>query len=115
MPSRNSKSYIAVVAVAAAVGFAAPAVAPVGFAAAPASALATGPGEGAGRASTQDVHLTHLPAMYDDPHGLLRRRGAIGRPVCDRHRVRVDRSLEARRRHGADGRPDHQRQPYHRK
>ena len=69
MPSRNIKSYIAVVAVAAAVGFAAPAVAPVGFAAAPASALATGPGEGAGRASTQDVHLTHLPAMYDDPHG----------------------------------------------
>jgi hypothetical protein len=53
MPSRNIKSYIAVVAVAAAVGFAAPAVAPVG---------------------------------------------------------RSDR-----RRHGADGRPDHQRQPYHRK
>jgi hypothetical protein len=39
------------------------------FAAAPASALATGPGEGAGKASTQDVHLTHLPAVHDDPHG----------------------------------------------
>jgi hypothetical protein len=69
MPSRNIKSYIAVVAVAAAVGFAAPAVALAGFAAAPASALATGPGESAGKASTQDVHLTHLPAMRDDPHG----------------------------------------------
>jgi len=71
MPSRNIKSYIAVAAVAAAVGFAAPAVTPAGFAAAPASALATGPGEGAGNASTQDVHLTHLPAMHDDPHGYL--------------------------------------------
>jgi hypothetical protein len=59
MPARNIKSYIAVATVAAAVG----------FAAAPASALAAGPGGGVGQASVQDFDLTQLVLpMSDDPH-----------------------------------------------
>jgi hypothetical protein len=69
MPSRNIKRYLAVVAAAAAVGFAAPAAAPAGFAATPASARATGPGEGAGKAPAQDAYLTQLPAMNAEPRG----------------------------------------------
>ncbi|HEY1324480.1 MAG TPA: hypothetical protein VGF32_29745 [Streptosporangiaceae bacterium] len=69
MPSRNIKSYLAVVAAAAAVGFAAPAVASAGFAATPASALAAGPSEGAGKAPAQDARLTQFPGMNVDPHG----------------------------------------------
>ncbi len=72
MPAPDIKSYLAVVAAAAAVGFgaAAPAAPSAGFAAAPASALATGSGGDAGKAPMQDFHLTqHTPAMDDDPHG----------------------------------------------
>ena len=71
MPVRNTKSYLAVVAAAAAVGFgaAAPAVASVGFAAAPASTLASGSVGGAGAVSKQDFNFTRVtPAMSDDPH-----------------------------------------------
>jgi len=70
MPARNIKSYIAVVAAAAAIGFgaAAPAAASAGFAAAPASALATGAG-GRGPVSTPDFSFTQAaPAMSDGPH-----------------------------------------------
>src|SRR5262245_57998869 len=71
MPARNIKSYIAVVAAAAAVGFGAatPAAASAGFAAAPPSALATGSGGNTGLVSKQDVNFTQVtPAMSDDPH-----------------------------------------------
>jgi hypothetical protein len=71
MPARNIKSYIAVMAAAAAVGFgaAAPAAASAGFAAAPPSTLATGSGGNAGPVSMQDFNLTQVtPAMSDDPH-----------------------------------------------
>jgi hypothetical protein len=71
MAARNIKSYIAVVAATAAVGFAAvaPAAASAGFAAAPASALAAGSGGAAGKVSMQDFHLTQLTlAMRVDPH-----------------------------------------------
>jgi len=71
MPARNIKSYIAVVAAAAVVGFGATALAAasVGFAAAPASALTTGTGGDAGKASMQGFQLTQVArAMSDDPH-----------------------------------------------
>ena len=74
MPARNIKSYIALVAVAAAVGFAAtaPAAAAAGFAAAPASALTTGSGGDTGKASMPAFHLTQItPAMSDDPHAFF--------------------------------------------
>lgn len=71
MPARNIKSYIAVVAAAAAVGFgaAAPTAASAGFAAAPPSTLATGSGGDAGMVPMQDFNFTQVtPAMSDDPH-----------------------------------------------
>ena len=70
MPARNIKSYLAVVAAAAAIGLgAAPAAASAGLAAAPASALTTGTGGGAGKVSMQDLHVTQIrPPVNDDPH-----------------------------------------------
>ena len=71
MPARNIKSYIAVMAAAAAVGFgaAAPAAASAGFAATPPSTLATGSGGGLGPVSMQDFNFNQVtPAMSDDPH-----------------------------------------------
>ena len=69
MPARNIKSYIAVVAVAATVGFGVPAAASAGFAAASGSALATGSAGDAGTVSMRDFHFTQLTsAMRDDPH-----------------------------------------------
>jgi len=73
MPARNIRSYIAVVAAAAAIGFgaAAPAAASAGFAAAPPSTPATGSG-GGGTVSMPDFSFTQAtPAMSDDPHTLL--------------------------------------------
>jgi hypothetical protein len=69
MPARNIKSYIAVVAAAAAIGFgaAAPAAASVGFAASPASALATGAG-GRGPVSMPDFSFTQATPAMSDPH-----------------------------------------------
>jgi hypothetical protein len=69
MPARNIKSYIAVVAAAAAIGFgaAAPAAASAGFAAAPPSTLATG--SGGGTVSMPDFSFTQATsAMGDGPH-----------------------------------------------
>jgi hypothetical protein len=74
MSARNIKSYIAVVAAAAAIGLgaAAPAAASVGFAAAPPSALASGSGGGAGTVPMQDFNFTQVtPAMNDDPHAFF--------------------------------------------
>ena len=69
MPARNIKSYIAVAAAAAAVGFGVPAAASAGFAATPPSTLATGSGGGVGPVSMQDFNFTQVtPAMSDDPH-----------------------------------------------
>jgi hypothetical protein len=68
MRAPNIKSYIAVVAAAVGVGFAAiaPAATAAGFAAAP--ALTTGSGGGAGNASMPVFHLTQMtPAMSNDP------------------------------------------------
>ena len=70
MPARNIKSYIAVLAAAAAIGLgaAAPAAVSVGLAAAPPSALATGSG-GGGKVSMPDFSFTQATsAMSDDPH-----------------------------------------------
>jgi hypothetical protein len=71
MPARNIKSYLAVVAAAAAfgIGATAPAAASAGFAATPASAPTTGSGGGAGQVSMQDFNFTQLTrAPNDDPH-----------------------------------------------
>src|SRR5262245_47076799 len=97
MPARNIKTYIAAVAAAAAVGLGAPAAASAGFIAAPVSALASGPGGDASQAPMRDLQLTqHTPRR---PARLLGRRGAIGRPMRDRHRVRADRGLIGKRSH----------------
>ena len=69
MLARNIRTYIAAVAVGAAVGLGAtaPVAASAGFVAAPASALTSGPGGDASQAPVQDLHLTqHTPR--DDPH-----------------------------------------------
>jgi len=71
MPARNIKSYIAVVAAAAAVGFGAivPAAASAGVATAPVGALAAGSGGDASTVSMQNLRLTQLTlTMSDDPH-----------------------------------------------
>ena len=64
MPARNIRTYIAAVAVGAAVGLGATAsvAASAGFIAAPASAPASGPGAPASQAPLEDLHLTqHTP------------------------------------------------------
>jgi len=69
MPARNIKSYIAVAAAAAAVGFGVPAAASSGFAAATGSALATGSAGAAATVSMPDSHFTQLTSeTRDDPH-----------------------------------------------